>query len=56
MAVITRVTAVNVILILAGSRDAIVAGSTGTGYLRVINCIYWCPGIRVMAVFADFGG
>ena len=56
MAIITVVAAVNVILVLAGSRDAIVAGSTGTGYLRVINCIYWCPGIRVMAVFADFGG
>jgi len=56
MAVITRVTAVNVILILTRGRDAIVAGSAGTGYLRVINCIYWCPGIRVMAVFADFGG
>ena len=56
MAVITRVTAVNVILILTRGRDAIVAGSTGTGYLRVINCICRHPDIRRMAVLADIAG
>ena len=53
MAIITVVAAVNVILVLAGGRDAIVAGSAGTGYLRVINCICRHPDIRCMAVLAD---
>jgi len=56
VAVIAVVAAVEVRGMFARRNEAIVAGSAGTGYLRVINCICRHPDIRCMAVLADIAG
>ena len=38
---------------LAGCRNAIMAGAAFAQYLRVIYRECWCPNVRVVAVLAD---
>ncbi len=42
--------------VLAGCRDAIMAGAATAQNLRVVDCICGRERIGVMAVFADIGG
>ena len=56
MTVVAGVAARDVRRVLAGRRDAVVAGTAGAQDLRVIHGIDWCPYGAVMAVFTDAAG
>lgn len=56
MTVITGIAAVYMCRVLAGCRDAVMAGTAGAQYLCVIDRKHGCPHIRGMAVFADIRG
>ncbi len=55
MTVIAVVAAGNMGRMLASRRDAVVAGTAGTKYLRMINDICWLPDSAVVAVFTNIG-
>ena len=56
MAVITGIASGDVRCVLARGGDAIVAGTTGTDDLGVINRVRWNPKRIVVAVLTNIGG
>lgn len=53
VAILAVVSAADMCRILAGSDYAIMAGAAGTDNLRVVDCVYRCPDVRVVAVLAN---